>query len=101
MENQENEIIELAEYQQPEEIEEYEEAEEAKTGMGTGWAMLIGGLITAAGIAGVKYAKKKYGQFKARKAMVPTDASVLEDMPEVDDADDDFVDAEVDDANTK
>lgn len=100
MENQENEIIELAEYQ-PEEIEEYEETAEEKTGMGTGLAMLIGGVITAAGIAGWKFAKKKYRQFKARKEAVYVNFDTPDEVPDADEADEGSVDADVDDANKK
>lgn len=100
MENQENEIIELAEYQ-PEETEEYEEAAEEKTGMGTGLAMLIGSGLTVAGIAAWKFAKKKYSQYKARKAVILAEADVPDEIPVVDEADEDVVDVDVDDANTK
>lgn len=100
MENQENEIIELAEYQ-PEEIEEYEETAEEKSGMGTGLAMLIGSGLTLAGIAAVKFAKKKYSQFKARRAASAEVPEVFDDTPEIINADEDVVDVDVDDANTK
>ena len=100
MENQENEIIELAEYQ-PEEIEEYEETAEEKSGMGTGLAMLIGSGLTVAGIAAWMFAKKKYNQFKARRSAPAAEAEVLDETPEIIDADEDVVDVDVDDENTK
>lgn len=100
MENRENEIIELAEYQ-PDEVEEYEETTEEKSGMSTGLAMLIGSGLTVAGIAAWKFAKKKYDQFKARKALAQNGPEVLNEVEGQDYDIDEIKDVEVDDENTK
>jgi len=99
MENQENEIIELAEYQ-PDEVED-EETMEEKSGIGTGMAMLIGSGLTVAGIAAWKFAKKKYGQFKAKRRMVPAEAAEPDEMDGTYYDDEKVVDVDADDENTK
>lgn len=48
-------------------LETVEEGVE-KTGIGTGWAMLIGGAITAAGITAGKALKKAWNNRKTKKA---------------------------------
>jgi hypothetical protein len=64
------------------EMENAENTEEC-SGMSTGKAMLIGGLITAGAIAVGKFAKKKWNDHKAKKEQ----AKMIECAPEQ--ADDD------------
>lgn len=80
MENQTAEIIEFNEFQ-PEVIEnDYEDVEEVESGIGTGLAMLIGSGLTVAGIAAFKFAKKKYLQFKIKKAQTSDGVTVCDSV---------------------
>lgn len=69
-----------------EEIEDTEEIEEIpeRSGIGTGWAMLIGSGLTLAAIAAGKKAKKAWLNYKAKKEQPADDAIVVEVVPEED-----------------
>ena len=58
----ENENMELVEVTEPEVYEE-----EERSGMPTGLAMLVGGLIALGGAKAFKFAKRKYSEYKAAK----------------------------------
>lgn len=58
----ENENMELVET-----TEEPEVYEEERSGMSTGLAMLVGGLIAIGGVKAIKFAKRKYSEYKAAK----------------------------------
>lgn len=58
---------EIKNYDEVMETEE-ETVAEGKTGIGTGGAMLIGGVLTLAGVAIVNKAKKVIANHKAKKA---------------------------------
>lgn len=68
-----------------EEIEDTEEIEEIpeRSGIGTGWAMLIGSGLTLAAIAAGKKAKKAWLNYKAKKEQSAEDA-IVEVVPEED-----------------
>lgn len=68
-----------------EEIEDTEEIEEIpeRSGIGTGWAMLIGSGLTLAAIAAGKKAKKAWLNYKAKKER-PAEDAIVEVVPEED-----------------
>lgn len=69
-----------------EEIEDMDEETEAvpeRSGIGTGWAMLIGSGLTLAAIAAGKKAKKMWMDHKAKKEQPVEVPEVVEEVPEV------------------
>lgn len=63
-----------------EEVMEEPEVIEEKSGMNTGLAMLIGGVVTAAGIAGAKMLKKAWVAHKTKKEIPSaSDFEVIDD----------------------
>ena len=69
-----------------EEVTEESEGTETRSGMGTGLAMLIGGGLTLAAIAGGKKLKKVWKNHKVKTEL----EKVMEE-----DTDDDFVDKDI------
>lgn len=63
-----------------EEFEDTEEIEETteRSGIGTGWAMLIGSGLTLAAIAAGKKAKKVWQNYKAKKEQPEEDPVFIE-----------------------
>ena len=59
-------------------IEEEVEENFERSGIGTGWAMLIGSGLTLAAIAAGRKAKKMWQDHKAKKEMLEEDAPVIE-----------------------
>lgn len=78
----ENEIMEL------EEVEvnnEPEFNEEERTESNFGFGVLVGGALTVAGMAAVKFARKLYAKHKAKKDIPTVVAEVVDDDAESED----------------
>lgn len=73
----------MVNFEETEENEEIEETPE-RSGIGTGWAMLIGSGLTLAAIAVGKKAKKVWRNYKAKKEQSVEDSVVIEVVPEED-----------------
>lgn len=73
--------------------EEIEETPE-RSGIGTGWAMLIGSGLTLAAIAAGKKAKKAWLNYKAKKERLEEEPVVLEVAPETDEEPEETTDDE-------
>lgn len=65
------------------EVMEMPEVSEEKSGMNTGLAMLIGGVVTAAGLAGARKIRKVWIAHKAKKAaLAASESEVIEGTAE-------------------
>lgn len=68
----------------PEENEEFGIEVEEKSGIGTGFAMIVGGVLAVAGIAGVKKLKEMWKNRKSKKEIIVDETVESEDFRVVD-----------------